>query len=128
MCSSANTRATVRPTTSRARPSKDLKRTQPWKARPFAPQSVTDPRRAEEVTARGAIPDIDVSCRWSYRSRSHEASFVNRHRPGRNPCNFFFLNRRGGSQVRLRAGSQGYAGEGYRRLEDRQGEGPRDLQ
>src|SRR5437016_7691428 len=42
MCSSADTRAMVRPTTSRARSSNDLKRTQPWKARPFAPQSVTD--------------------------------------------------------------------------------------
>src|SRR5438874_4021779 len=59
----------------------------------------------------------------------YEASFVNRHRPGRNPRNFlFFLIRRGGSQVRLRAGSQGYAGESCRRLEGRQGEGPRDVQ
>src|SRR5438045_7708291 len=79
--------------------------------------------------ARGAILDIDVSCRWGYRSTSHEASFLNRHRPGRNPRNFlFFLIRRGGSQVRLRAGSQGYAGESCRRLEGRQGEGPRDVQ
>jgi len=35
----------VRLTTSRARSSNDLKRTQPWKARPLAPQSVGDPHR-----------------------------------------------------------------------------------
>src|SRR5947207_6563037 len=41
---------------------------------------------------------------------------------------FFFLIRRRGSQVRLRAGSQGYAGESCRRLEGRRSEGPRDVQ
>src|SRR5216110_1787093 len=84
--------------------------------------------RIAKLTTRGAIPNIDLSFRWSYRSSSYEASFLNRHRPGRNRCNFFFLIRRGGSQVRLRAGSQGYAGESCRRLEGRQGEGPRDVQ
>src|SRR5438874_11172240 len=84
--------------------------------------------RIAKLTTRGAIPNIVLSFRWSYRSSSHEASFLNRHRPGRNPCNFFFLIRRGGSQVRLRAGSQGYAGESCRRLEGRQGEGTRDVQ
>src|SRR5437762_11197720 len=63
MCSSTDRRSTLRRTSGDSS-SNDLKRTQPWKARPFAPQSVTDPCRAEEVTARGAIPDIDVSCRW----------------------------------------------------------------
>src|SRR5207248_7683060 len=40
----------------------------------------------------------------------------------------FALIRRGGSQVRLRAGSQGDAGENRRRVEGRQGEGSRDVQ
>src|SRR6267378_1254581 len=61
--------------------------------------------------------------------RSHDAPSLNRHRPGRNPRTFLFvLIRRGGSQVRLRAGSQGDAGESRRRVEGRQGEGPRDVQ
>src|SRR5438105_1616005 len=74
--------------------------------------------------------EIDVSYRWVYRSRrSHDAPSLNRHRPGRKPRNFLFvLIRRGGSQVRLRAGSQGDARESRRRVEGRQGEGPRDVQ
>src|SRR5205814_4450185 len=74
--------------------------------------------------------EIDVSYRWVYRSRrSHDAPSLNRHRPGRNPRTFLFvLIRRVASQVRLRAGSQGDAGESRRRVEGRQGEGPRDVQ
>jgi hypothetical protein len=36
--------------------------------------------------------EIDVSCRWVYRSRrSHDAPSLNRHRPGRNPRTFLFV-------------------------------------